>query len=190
MRKGVPYKRNFIREEARKIGKKTFFDGEPCFNGHISEKRTDSNACVICLRKRNIITSRNYRRKKENKEKCRRYRENNSEKICAYKKIYSKKYLQENKEKIYILRKIRSSMKRSNGGKFNKNDIFSLLRIQRCECVYCKKNISKKFEIDHIIPVVKGGTSFCGNLQLLCVSCNRKKYTMLPVNFKYRLRNA
>jgi 5-methylcytosine-specific restriction endonuclease McrA len=31
------------------------------------------------------------------------------------------------------------------------------------------------FEIDHKVPICKGGTDHIGNLQLLCRRCNRKK---------------
>lgn len=44
-------------------------------------------------------------------------------------------------------------------------------------CVKCGTN--EKLEFDHIIPVVMGGSSTYRNLQLLCESCNRKKYKNL-----------
>ena len=40
-------------------------------------------------------------------------------------------------------------------------------------CVQCGSN--EKLEFDHIIPVVKGGSSTYRNIQLLCEPCNRKK---------------
>ncbi len=42
-------------------------------------------------------------------------------------------------------------------------------------CVACSS--VKNIEVDHIIPVSKGGTSVEENLQLLCRSCNRRKRT-------------
>lgn len=45
-------------------------------------------------------------------------------------------------------------------------------------CVVCAA--TEKLEIDHIIPVSRGGTSQIGNLQVLCRSCNRKKRTQVP----------
>lgn len=45
----------------------------------------------------------------------------------------------------------------------------------KCRDCQSKKNL----EIDHIIPVSKGGESIFENLQTLCRSCNRKKRTRL-----------
>lgn len=41
------------------------------------------------------------------------------------------------------------------------------------QCVYCgsKDNL----QIDHIIPVSKGGATVLGNLETLCESCNSEK---------------
>jgi hypothetical protein len=41
------------------------------------------------------------------------------------------------------------------------------------KCVKCGSQ--EKLEYDHIIPVVKGGSSTARNLQLLCEFCNRSK---------------
>jgi hypothetical protein len=40
-------------------------------------------------------------------------------------------------------------------------------------CVYCQSK--RRLEIDHIIPISKGGTDDRHNLQTLCRTCNRKK---------------
>ena len=50
-------------------------------------------------------------------------------------------------------------------------------------CQYCGKS-KKKYpnlilEVDHIIPVSKGGRSELNNLQTLCKECNRQKSNMI-----------
>lgn len=41
------------------------------------------------------------------------------------------------------------------------------------KCAFCRS--TRKLEIDHIIPLSKGGTDDRSNLQTLCEHCNRKK---------------
>lgn len=45
------------------------------------------------------------------------------------------------------------------------------------KCVECNSN--EKLEFDHIIPLIKGGSSTYRNIQLLCEPCNRKKHSKL-----------
>lgn len=47
-----------------------------------------------------------------------------------------------------------------------------IMERDRC-CVNCGSH--DDLEIDHIVPVSKGGSSDIDNLQLLCKACNRKK---------------
>ena len=50
-------------------------------------------------------------------------------------------------------------------------------------CKYCNNSTKKEpnllLEIDHIIPVSKGGCTVEDNLQTLCWRCNRKKSNKL-----------
>ena len=41
------------------------------------------------------------------------------------------------------------------------------------KCAQCGS--SEKLEIDHIIPIARGGSNETTNLQILCRKCNRKK---------------
>ena len=49
-----------------------------------------------------------------------------------------------------------------------------ILRQDRYRCAYCDAE-SRRLELDHIVPVSKGGPTRVGNLVAACRSCNRKK---------------
>ncbi len=58
-----------------------------------------------------------------------------------------------------------------------------LLRSAAGVCTACGEE-SENLEIDHIVPVSKGGESVEGNLQVLCRSCNRRKRTSTGLRSK------
>jgi 5-methylcytosine-specific restriction endonuclease McrA len=53
-------------------------------------------------------------------------------------------------------------------------------------CRYCRTRIDEAFEIDHWIPLSKGGSNYPENLVLACPSCNAAKRDKLPHDFLKR----
>lgn len=53
------------------------------------------------------------------------------------------------------------------------------LQQQNYLCVYCKTNIFTKYHRDHIVPLALGGKNEISNIQMLCQSCNSKKWIKL-----------
>ena len=43
---------------------------------------------------------------------------------------------------------------------------------QEWRCMYCKNILDYTYEIDHILPLFKGGTNNNNNLQALCRNCH------------------
>lgn len=95
---------------------------------------------------------------------------------AQYMREYQKRYKSLRKE---FLSKI--------PGKFTKNDIKAKLLLQENKCVYCTIDITLIYEKDHIQPLSKGGTNHLENIQMVCPTCNRKKYNKYPFNPLLRL---
>lgn len=60
-------------------------------------------------------------------------------------------------------------------GFFTRKTIENLYVKQRGKCACCNEALNGKFEVDHILPLSKGGDNTPQNLQLLTVKCNRSK---------------
>ena len=53
---------------------------------------------------------------------------------------------------------------------------FAILNRDNYRCLACGANAKEtKLQIDHIIPISKGGSNNIENLQTLCIDCNRGK---------------
>lgn len=77
----------------------------------------------------------------------------------------------------------RRALKQSSGGTFSKADIDRLYSLQKGCCAVCKAHLGEKFDVDHVIPLSRGGSNGRENIQLLCPRCNRRKSAKDPVKF-------
>lgn len=104
-------------------------------------------------------------------------RKANPEKAKAIKKRWMVKHPNLVKAS-QITRKIkRRARERSAEGHFHPIHIKLQLRKQYGLCAYCGIYIVDTYEVDHIVPLAKGGTNWADNLVLACRTCNRKKGT-------------
>ena len=72
-------------------------------------------------------------------------------------------------------------------GVFTQADILRLYETQHKRCAGCAKPLRGNYEIDHVIPVSKGGSNSPENLELLCRACNRRKHSMMPEEWAARI---
>ncbi len=65
----------------------------------------------------------------------------------------------------------------------------ALFRSQGGRCMYCgaERDI-REFQIDHMVPVVRGGPHEMANFQLLCGPCNNRKRDYTDDEFRQRYR--
>lgn len=68
-------------------------------------------------------------------------------------------------------------------GRYSSDDIADILRLQRGKCAYCRLDIRKYFEVDHIKPVINQGSNLRRNIQLTCKKCNRSKGKKDPLDY-------
>ena len=93
------------------------------------------------------------------------------------------KYRAANREKV------REWSKRRNSGKIARlprGTIPALFEKQRGRCAFCKTDLPSNYHVDHIIPLAAGGKHEPLNLQLLCPTCNVRKWALHPVEFAQR----
>ena len=65
-----------------------------------------------------------------------------------------------------------------------KNELMSR---QSNTCSYCgSRRIARSMDIDHMTPVVRGGSNDDSNLQVICSPCNQRKGMMTDTEFRER----
>lgn len=57
-------------------------------------------------------------------------------------------------------------------------NLWEILERQDGDCALCGESLGTTWEIDHIVPLDKGGETVPSNLQALCQACNKGKWTM------------
>lgn len=65
------------------------------------------------------------------------------------------------------------------GGTHTIADIRAQLKRQKGRCYWCGEKVTE-YEVDHVIPLLHGGSNGPENLVIACPDCNRKKGTRLP----------
>lgn len=122
------------------------------------------------------------------REYRKRYEEKNKEQFLEYGKHYrrdnkkelgdkKKRYRQTEKGMLVerVHRERRRSQKLASKGHYTAQDIQEQYNRQRESCYYCRKKLHKKYHIDHVAPLSKGGSNDIHNIVLACPSCNLSK---------------
>ena len=91
---------------------------------------------------------------------------------------------------IWLMLRIRSDERRIRPTKrvtWPKGMKRRLMKRQDNTCAYCgRRRIARSFDIDHMIPVVRGGSNDMNNLQVLCRQCNQRKGIQTDAEFRAR----
>ncbi len=111
------------------------------------------------------------------KERARRWREEHPEMAKAADARKRANRSPEYLEKRRIDEQNRRARMKLSGGRLTKGLAKRLYALQNGLCVYCRTDLNCAFDLDHIVPISKGGAHSDENIQLLCPTCNRRKHT-------------
>lgn len=99
----------------------------------------------------------------------------------------SREYRAKNPERISALKRSYKARKKGAEGVHTAQDVLKILEGQRGLCANCKKKLfksgEKKFHVDHVVPLAKGGSNWPSNLQCLCPVCNMRKGSKDPLDW-------
>lgn len=124
--------------------------------------------------------NRRYRQKHRSKlsRKNKQHYQTNPEYYRTYRKQWSK--TEYGRISFQRAGACRRAEREGAKGSFSTDDVLWLVSRQKQKCAICKKlfpppGTRYRFDIDHIVPLSKGGSNNLKNLQLLHRSCNLKK---------------
>jgi len=107
------------------------------------------------------------------------WRKANREKELAKKREWSRA----NKDKVRLYSSIRRTKKKL--GDVAQVTVLDLKKMKLKNCLYCNGPAE---QIDHIIPLARGGRHSIGNLTAACKKCNQSKGSKLLMEWKLRDR--
>jgi 5-methylcytosine-specific restriction endonuclease McrA len=108
-----------------------------------------------------------------------KWRENNLEKARAGYRAYR----EANPEKVIAHGELRRARMLGAEGEFTGDDVIALIKQHGRVCYYCREKL-KKFQVDHFVPLSRGGSNWPRNLVIACRSCNLAKAAKMPWEWK------
>ncbi len=112
-------------------------------------------------------------------QKKEHYREN-VESIKKRRKEHRKTHpsLHINTDKAHTAR--RRALKAQAKGKFSSQEWSELKARYNFSCLCCGRSEPDiRLTVDHVVPLLKGGTNYIDNIQPLCFSCNSRKHSKI-----------
>ena len=99
----------------------------------------------------------------------------------------TRRWAGKNADRIRANSSNRRARLRGAAGSYTHKDVQEIHRLQCGKCAACRCSLKKGYEVDHIVPVSRGGSNSRKNIQLLCVRCNRSKWARDPIEYMQSL---
>lgn len=97
------------------------------------------------------------------------------DKTKEFAKKASKKYAKTHPEHVRLYAEQRRASIIGNGGSHTLQEWLDLCEKYDNRCLACGRKV--KLTVDHIMPLIRGGTDDIDNIQPLCITCNSRKKT-------------
>ena len=81
----------------------------------------------------------------------------------------------------------RAARRRAAPGTHTAADVAAQRTCQKGRCYYCGEKVGRRYHVDHVVPLSRGGSNGPENLVIACASCNLRKNAKLPHEFGGRL---
>jgi 5-methylcytosine-specific restriction endonuclease McrA len=178
--------------DARLAGLPRYMTGKPCKHGHVAERLTRTSHCVVCLSEQGAKYY--WANPKASSDRCRRRRAEKATEVGMRKREYylanqqairtrSSEWKTKNPIDACAHSHARRARKLAAPGTYTRQDVVALLTLQKHACVGCGVRLKSKYHVDHIVPLVKGGTNDRKNIQILCAPCNLSKGSKHPTEW-------
>ncbi len=102
-------------------------------------------------------------------------------KVCMAKN--TKAHYERNPDKVKARASQYNKLKKGVGGKFSLQDIQKIRESLHDKCSYCGMPLNGGGEVDHMLPISRGGSNDPSNLTLACRTCNRDKTNKTALEF-------
>lgn len=163
---------NYSKIKAIKEGKKTYQVKKPCKKCGSFERYVSSCSCVPCSIKKGLEKLNNeelmkpYRTREKQKKKLDKWREENPEKL----KEQWRRYPEKNNARAAK----RRALVKNQTPNLTEEQVKEIWTIYE-ECSKISIETGIQHEVDHIVPICKGGMHHPDNLQILTMKENRRK---------------
>lgn len=156
-----------------------------------------SRAWVTANPKKRKEIDRGYAERNPEKrlQKQRRYQAANPQKFKLYaRKDYLKHHARRradarayrlaNPDKYKVWNTLREGRKRNAAGTFSSHDLVWKAEMCGGLCYYCQQPLGPDRHLEHKIPLVRGGSNWPANLTYACPTCNLRKGSKTPQEFR------
>jgi 5-methylcytosine-specific restriction endonuclease McrA len=104
----------------------------------------------------------------------------NKQRLHSNKRVYRAANPEKAKGWVRIASARRRAHEVNAEGMHTLNDIKAQYKAQKGKCYYCKKRVGDTYEVDHVVPISRGGSDGPENIVIACFACNRAKHDKLP----------